>query len=865
MNIEDIKDKLTLTFSAPLREYYKRHLVFWDDPEKEFIDDIDSLMLDGVTIFKLNNKNWFKAKQIVNDDSTGNVLIYDSTNTDEHDNWLMDARLYADEILQFDFYSMIMRRLGITVESTQTRNTIKSYDKFWKSEERIAKLHKIAPSISSSSELHIAILATLCGSQTNEISEILFNIFSNSLDVSNNKYIKAIESFGSLEILWKVINKYVGDCHENLSNAFETILYTALYQTMGSAMPSKIRTYIFDRGLNDCYTLVSEWTSNTKFSDEIRSMIDDIDEKRNLFSLFDAQSIDELVNSDLFSSINDGLLRKLFSACATKAIAGEKIKSIVEERRKHLWYERYSNYYECLYSIGELFWLYDSISGGFHYINEKDLWKDYQNKLCLFDTYYRHIHNYVYKSSLSTIDRIQDKLNEALEYVENLYKNFFLKGLNDSWVNLINNSLATTGRIKSDIKTQLDFYSSYVTQSSDDRLTVVIISDGMRYEVAKELEKRLNSELKCNVKLDAIQSVFPAITKYGMAALLPGKKSIDKDMNVLSNGMKTNGLEARKAILQSVLPESDAINYVDLFQMSSSEKKEFLKGKKIIYVYHNDIDNAGHDSEGESKVFNSCEESINKIVNIIKALCNARGSIKILVTSDHGFLYSYEKLEEVDKLTIKNDDIVDAKGEKRCIIAKNPIDTDFLTPIKLLINNDENSLIGYAPFQGIRIKNPGGAGNYVHGGISLEEMMVPVIVFDNVRTDSKVYGQNKDKYSHIPAIIELVTLTREIHGLSVKLEFYQPKQLGNDAVEATYSICFEDKMGKPISDTQTIVANKTDSDPSYRKFKPLILSINSSTKTDTYYLIVTNQDTHETIIKEEFKINNDFGGIDFDF
>ncbi len=865
MNIEDIKDKLTLTFSTPFREYYKRHLVFWDDPEKEFIDDIDSLTLDGVTIFKLTNKNWFAAKQLVNDDSTGNVLIYDSTNTDEHDNWLMDARLYADEILHFDFYSMIMSKLGITVESTQMRNAIKSYEKFWKNEERIEKLHKIAPVINFTNDLHLAILATLCGCQSKDISEILFNIFSNSLDVTTNKYVKAVESFGSLAILWKLVNKYAGDCHENLSTAFETIIYTALYQTMGSAMPSKIRTFVFDQSLNDCYTLVSEWTSNIKFSSEIFKMIEDLDEKRGLFTLFDAETIDELVNSDLFSSINDALLRKLFSACATKAISGEKIKSIVEERRKHLFYEKYANYYECLFSIGELYQLYDEISGGFHYINENELWKDYQNRLYLFDTYYRHIHNYVYKSSLNTIDRIQDKLNDALVYVENLYKNYFLKGLNDTWVKLVKDSLANTGKIKFDIKTQLDFYNSYVDTASDDRLTIVIISDGMRYEVAKELENRLGSELKCNVKLEAIQSVFPAITKYGMAALLPGKKTIDNDMNILSNGMKTNSLEARKAVLQSVMPESDAISYVDLFQMNSSEKKEFLKGKEVIYVYHNDIDNAGHDSAGESKVFTSCEETINKLVNIVKALCNARGSIKVLVTSDHGFLYSYDKLEEVDKLSINSDAIVDAKGEKRCIVAKSPIDTDFLTPIKLLINNNENSLIGYAPFQGIRIKNPGGSGNYVHGGISLQEMMVPVIVYENVRTDSKAYGQNKDKYSRVPATIELVTPTREVYGLSLKLEFYQPKPLDSNIVEAKYEILLEDKNGKAISDSQFIIANKADSEPTNRKFKPIILSINSATKTDTYYLIVMNQDTHETIMKEEFKINNDFGGIDFDF
>ena len=96
-----------------------------------------------------------------------------------------------------------------------------------------------------------------------------------------------------------------------------------------------------------------------------------------------------------------------------------------------------------------------------------------------------------------------------------------------------------------------------------------------------------------------------------------------------------------------------------------------------------------------------------------------------------------------------------------------------------------------------------------------------------------------------------------------KMEFYQAKPLGVDAVEATYEVVLEDKMGKAISDTKIIVANKTDGDAVNRRFK-VVLNINPGTKSDKYYLLVSNQDTHETIIKEEFQVINDFGG-DFDF
>ena len=862
MNIQEIKEKLIVTFSSPLREYYKRHVVFWNDPEKEFMDTINELTLDGVTIVQLTEKNFFRTKRLINDDSTGNLLIYDTTNTDLHNDWLADARLYADEILHFDFYSIIMSKLGI-VESRSMRETIKGYEKFWKNEKRIDELHKVAPNIQSTTELHIAILAVLCGAKKPEIPEILFNIFTNNLNKDENKYIKNIETFGSLEILWKVINKYVGDCHQNLSNAFESILVSALYQTMGSKVPSKIRTLVFGNAVSDCYALVSEWTRNSMYSFEMLEMIRNTDSKLELFELFDALSLDDLIGSELFPSINEALLRKLFTACSTRAISGNRIIAMVEERRKQLWYGEYANYYECLNAIGDLYKLHDKYQTGFHFVNEMDIWKEYQNELCLYDTYYRHIHYYVYKSSINMIESVQDKLKDAINYVENLYKNFFINGLNDTWINHIKSSLDTSGRINGNIKSQNNFYRDYVDGKCNDRLTIVIVSDGLRYEVAKELSNSLKFQLKCDVKLDAIQSVFPAITKYGKPALLPGMKSIDDSMNVLVGGLKAGDLNSRRTILQKVTPESDAINYVDLVKMNSTEKKEFLKGKKVIYVYHDDIDSSGHDSSGESKVFDSCKETIDKLLNLVKALTNARASIRVLITSDHGFLYSYQKLEEVDKLSIKSEEIVDGLGEKRCLICKNPINSDFLIPVKLLINNSENSLYGYAPYQAIRIKSNGGPSNYVHGGVSLQELTVPVLIYDNVRTDSKGYKLNEDKYNHEPVKVELITKNKTIYGLYAKIELYQTKPIGLDAVEATYEVLFEDKMGKPVSDSNIIIANKTDDDASNRKFK-VMLNLNPQIKSDTYYLLVINQETHETLLKEEFKIENSFGG-DFDF
>ena len=728
MTINDIKEKLVVKFSAPLREYYHRHIIFW---EAVYQPPFSTFMF----------------------------AVYDPTNTDTHKDWIADARIiYADEILRFDFYSMIIERIGV-IESKSYRDAVKQYPKFWKSEERIEKFKKVCPHCKSEKDIHLAVLAVLTGSKNTNVAEILFNVFTNGLDADDNDLIKKIESFGSIDKFWQLVNKFVGDSRNNLSNAFETFVVTALFQTMGSVMPTKIKSIVSPQSRQECYSIVSEWTHNNDYGD-VFDLIDRVDEKYSLVDLFSALSIDELVGSEIFSSINIALLNKLFSAASTKAIQGSKLISIVENRGKMLWFSKYANYYESLKAIGNLFEIYDKYGDGFHYVNEMEVWKDYQENLYLFDTYYRYFHNYVYKTSYDSIELVEDKKKEALQFIENLYKNVYINGLNDVWIKLIKEQIKTTGRINDSVKYQTSFFDSYVKKAMEDKLTFVIVSDGMRYEVAKELAIKLQFKLKCDVKLDAIQSAFPAITKYGKPALLPGRKSVDDKMNVLVDGGKDGGKEARAAILAKYVPESAVINYSELLVMNSTEKKEFIKGKKVIYIFHDDIDSSGHDSVGESKVFDACEETVNKLLSLIQTLTNVRSSINVIVTSDHGFIYSYNKLEESDKISVKGEEIVDALGEKRCVVCKNPIDSEYLVEVKMPINNENNSLVGYAPYQAIRMKSNGGPSYYVHGGLSLQEMMVPVLIFDNVRTDSKGYGANKDKYNHNPAKIELVTENR---------------------------------------------------------------------------------------------------------
>ncbi len=865
MTIEEIKSKLIQVFAQPKQPYHKRMVVFWEDPEKEFIDSVDQLSMDDVEIIILSDKNLFAAKELMNSDGSKNILVYDPTGTDAKDDWLADARIYSDADLHFDFFSMVMSEIGV-IESRQMREAVKGYKKFWMNEDRVKKFKTICPVVGTPANLHLGIMATLVGAKSALPVDILFKLFCNGLDKTTNAGYKAIVSFGDAEKLWKVIGKYAGECHEDLAYAMNTIFMTSLYSTMGSSIPSKVAGYVNMPSLSECQSLVSEWMNNVNYSSEVSNWIKDTEARLSLSPLFDSLALDDLMGSDLYPSINEAILKKCFDAISTGAMQGEKIIHIVEKRRTKNWYSDYKNYFECLLAMGQLLRDKADLGDAFNHINPLELWDDYSKSLSCIDSDYRHIHANCYRTSLDPIGSIQDKLSGAVDYIEDLYKNWFLNGLSDEWTKLVKDNLEATGHVDEKVDYATRFFDKYVDSKLGDKITFVVISDGMRYEVAKELKDSLANNTKGDVEIKAMQSVFPAITKYGMPALLPGTKVVDEDYDICIDGIVANNLVNRRSILQKRVPNSDAISYTDLANMKSNELKEFVKDKSVIYVYHNDIDSTGHDSAGESKVFVACEDAIMKITGLVKKICGVRASCRFLITSDHGFIYTYKNLKEAEKLSLKSENIVDAEGEKRCVVAKNPIDSDFLVKVKMLINNEANSLIGYAPYQAIRLKASGGSSNYVHGGISLEEMMVPVVIFDSVRSDSKAFSQNKDKYEHKAVGVKLATsLDKAVMTNVCAFSFYQEKPISLESVVAKYQVFLEDVKGDKVSDIGTIIADKTDSDPAKRTFN-VVLNLKSAKyeKSSLYYLTVIDTESGAIYSKDQIVIDGDFSD-DFGF
>lgn len=862
MDSEKIVQQLNQRFAAPLPEFYKRRIIFWYDEDKEFEDKLDEVEITNAKMIILTGTNNFEIKKLLGvDDTTSNYLVYCPLAYEKpEDNWLIDIELYSEEF-RADLISIWMDEMGISA-TPALRKLVKTYRKYFNAKNRRDKIAGQSKSPEVPAQLHMAVMGALCNIKDVTPGAIIKEILKAGLNNDMNPLYEEFVSFGADTAFWSMVQQgtgYVSE-HPDLAQLATHMILTATTRTMRLEYLAGLDQFISSPHQAYCYDFVSDWL-HSEDSNQLYEIARTIEDEVKLHNRFMKLEVDDLVDTECFPCLHEVILIKLMTEISDHIIDVDVIKRTVEKRRTCIWYDEVKDFYEGLLQVANMQEFFKEHSAGFHAADAKKLWREYTEEYYKMDTYYRLFHKSYGESLKSYHSGLHDLFSHVMEKVEGLYSNWFLGQLGTNWHNVCGEDYEKYGKVL-EIPEQKEFYKRKI-QNAGTRVFVVI-SDALRYEVAASLTEQLRRETQSKVDLNSMQGIFPTITKFGMAALLPHNElSVEiqgEVLKVYADGQSTDS-SYRDKVLKNSNKNSVAIKYNDLVTAKRAERSEMVKGQEIVYIYHDTIDEASHTAD--TMVFPACDEAITELKNLVRILVNDFSASNIILTADHGFLYTYSPLTEDDKVSQSSfvDRIVEY-GRRFAIMDKgeNP---EYLQKVKFL--DDKTEYDAYAPKENVRIKKLGGGLNFVHGGISLQEICVPVIEYHHLRNNSKEYMRNKQKYDTKPVEISLLSATHKVSNMIFSLNFYQKEAVCDNREAATYQLYFTDSSGKQISDIQKIIADKTSDNGQERTFR---CSFNlKSLKYDSkeiYYLVIADENGL-VVSREEFQIDIAFAVDEFNF
>ena len=862
MDSDKIIQELNQRFAAPLPEFYKRRIIFWYDEDGEFRERLDEVALNNAKLVALTGTNNFAVKKLLSvDDTTNNFLVYCPLSYEKpEDDWLLDIEMYSEEF-RADLISIWMNEMGIP-STPAMRKQVKDYRKYFNAKARRDKIASQNRVPSVPAQLHMAVMGALGGIKDVTPAAIIKEVLKAGMDTDTNDLYQEFVYYGADKAFWSMAKQGSGYASDQPDIAMlEThMLLTATTRTMRLEHLAGLDEFISSPHQAFCFDFISDWL-HAEDREQLIEIAKSVEDELKLPQRFMKLEVSDLVDTEVFPCLDEVILIKLMTEIGDHIIDVDVIKRTVEKRRTCVNYEPFKDYYEGILQVANMQAFYKEYSTGFHSAEAKKVWKEYTSEYYKMDTYYRLFHKSYGESLKAYNSDLHDLFRSVMEKVEGLYKNWFLGQLGGNWQTVCSEELEKYGRIL-EVPQQADFYRNRI-ENADSRVFVVI-SDALRYEVAASLAEQLRRETQADVKLQDVQGIFPTITKFGMAALLPHKE-LEVELHgevlkVMADGVSTDA-GYRDRILKAEKPNSVAVKYEDLVNAKRADRSAMVKGMDVVYIYHDTIDEASHTSD--TMVFPACDDAIQELKNLTKIICNDFGATHILFTADHGFLYTYSPLTEDDKIDKTGfvNRIVEY-GRRYAIMMKDS-DPDYLQKVQFLGGTSEYD--AFAPKANVRIKMNGSGLNFVHGGISLQEMVVPVIDYHFLRNQSKQYQRNQKKYDTKPVEVSLLSATHKVSNMIFSLNFYQKEPVGDNREAATYQLYFTDSNGKQISDTSKIIADKTSDNGQERTFR---CSFNlKSLKYDNkeiYYLVIADADGL-VVSREEFQIDIAFAVDEFDF
>ena len=812
LNLKQIIDRLNAEFIGETRK-----LVFWYDDKADFAEDMETVELQNAKIYRLQPDNQFYTKYFLERvDKTTNYLIYAPfPKPDVRDNHLEDTCAYSGRFFA-DRASLLSLDLGI---EEKYKSVIEKHIKFFANKERTQRFYDLEIENFNEETILVGLLSAVCKARTCSFEEVVRVVLTGSEPV-DNIFSQEFEKYDLLSAFWKLCEQHFGytDAKPSLERLLVTLFVTYTGRYVQAELPAAWKSFVSYKSGN-IIAFLDSLMNSVLYRDQYDALSAHVAKELNVFPVFAGMRADDLTECDTFLAVDQVLVKWLIGRLVSEDIGaivnGFTIPELCEKRAKMHFGRKTGKIYQMLSAA------YSMVKGadyhaaeGFKPIIDCYLAADYR-----MDRQYRKFYYYY--------DRLEstESFEPLRELVENIYTNEYLACLLPAWNAGIRQDTAFSA-----IPLQREFYNANLRYAKE--RTVVILSDAMRYEVGQELFARMQDDPKCTAKLSVQLSVLPSYTRLGMAALLPHKTlEMTDDFQVLADGILCDNLAGRQQVLQNYNPDSVCVQFDDIKNLKVAELRDVLTKRQLIYVYHNQIDARGDKANTEDEVFQACEEAVREIMDFIHRISVSGNTYHFIVTADHGFLYKRDKLTESDKISGKSAE--KAFVNRRFIVSKAALEDDGIDHIGMgrVLGNADSKVVSY-PVSSNVFKVAGGGANFVHGGSSPQEMLVPVLEIKMER------GHMETKNAEIA----LVSIVRKITNLITSLDFIQSDAVSDTVKTAKYRIFFLSEDNEKISNENSYVADSREENAQKRIFRMRFTFKNKKYDKDKqYYLVVYDE------------------------
>jgi uncharacterized protein (TIGR02687 family) len=852
-------------------------VVFWHDPDGEFVSSVADLAPEGITLLDLDALPALGIKiQLERAGRDDRFLLYSAKpETDPAHDWLLDVRLRSKPF-QADQASIFLEDLGLA--SQQLREHLKSRARFLDDGDRVERLKRLVLPHDTAVDVDRKMIAVLVKAEPADLSAILLRLYAGlladgvaSLDAVPTAWGEVVDN--DLEpAFWSLIAAEFGYQSDppSLRDLLFRILVTDFARALRAALPAQLGHFVLTdqaRAANAC-VFASGWRSHLQYFGSYDALSGAVGRELGLAELLGPLCADDLVEAMTFEEVE----RRVIQDIKTRIIAGEgadmeSLRALMARRRDGHWANKLLTQnspttralaacYDALEAGAAFLELAASYKGGFSFAHAEAAFSAYRAEIFRFDQLYRQINH--------AADAVEPMgwalLHELRERVENTYSGWFIPQLGSAWSPVLegDSGLLAQWKVPGWINQQ-DFYANQVKVHLDSgiRRVFVVISDALRYEAAEELVRDFNGKSRFKASLAAMLGVLPSYTALGMAALLPHDKLAYKpnaNLDVTVDGAIVATVEQRGQQLAKV--SGVAIKSDELLALGKDKGREFVREQKVIYVYHDKIDMLGDKQGSERETFDAVAQTLAELNQLTRFIVNSLNGSLVLITADHGFLYQEPPLDEADKSSLGEKPDGTLKAKKRYLLGQglgtNPKAWCGNTAVTAGTAPGEGSMDFWVPRGAARFHFAGGA-RFVHGSAMPQEIVIPVITVRE--SESESHKTRAVEFSLLGSSNKVVTNKQ-------RFEFIQTEPVSERVLARTVLISLRDGE-VPISDEITVTFDSTSNLMDERK-RSVMLTVKSGhyDKTRDYFLIARDAQTHVEAMRLPVKVDlaftNDF-------